>query len=298
MMNFSSEIKTFYEDRLDIIYSNDSLVRQIFGTPIGIKQNEKDRAAFEKTFRAYLEEAALTVSLIENETLTQSDPLLEVGGGIGMTYIFLQHKGYNIISIEPSDSGFNDYYATGKEFCVTLNTDTSNWLPLLGEETLSLGKKFKYIFSNNVLEHIPKIESTFDALKQVMSEDGQMIHNTVNYIIPYEPHFGIVLFPFFPKLTTLFKPKLKHSDMWNGLNFITTRKVRKMCRRLDMNVNFENKTMYNTFLRIKNDKEFAKRQRYFVPVVKVLDTLRLLNSFKYFPADLVTPMKFTIKHKK
>jgi len=297
-MNFSSEIKTFYEDRLDVIYSNATLVGQIFNTPIGAKQSEKDRAAFEKTLRAYLEEAALTVSLIENETLTQSDPLLEVGGGIGMTYIFLKHKGYNIISIEPSDSGFNDYYATGKEFCATLNTDTSNWLPLLGEETLSLGKKFKYIFSNNVLEHIPKIDSTFDALKQVMSEDGQMIHNTVNYIIPYEPHFGMVLFPFFPKLTALFKPKLKHSDMWNGLNFITTRKVRKMCRRLDMSVDFENKTMYNTFLRIKNDKEFAKRQRYFVPVVKVLDRLRLLNLFKYFPADLVTPMKFTIKHKK
>jgi 2-polyprenyl-3-methyl-5-hydroxy-6-metoxy-1,4-benzoquinol methylase len=293
----SQEIKQFYIENLDKILRNDIVKRMLLATPLGRRQDQDDEG-FKKTFIGYLNEAAITVSLIENSQISTSDKLLEVGGGVGLTYIFLTHKGYDIISIEPSDSGFDDYYSIGKVMCEIFDISTDNWYPYLVEDSLKLGKTFDCIFSNNVLEHIPNIEPSFKAMKQVLDQDGFMIHNTVNYIIPYEPHFGMLLVPGNPRFTEVLKPSLKESSMWKGLNFITTRKIAKICKKNSLQVGFDNQVMYQTVQRVTSEENFAQRHSFLVPVLKLVSFLKLTELFKYLPATLNTPMLFTVKHKK
>jgi len=293
---FSIDIRDFYHKRIELIKGNEKLVNFLLSTPIGKRQEGKENP-FEKTFNAYLEEAVVTVSLFRDLNINKSTTLLEVGGGVGLTYIYLKSLGVNIVSIEPSDSGFDDYFSIGRVFCSICEISDEDWHPLLGEEVTQLNTSFDVIFSNNVLEHVPTIDETFDALTLVLKPDGIMVHNTVNYIIPYEPHFGIFLFPGFPRLTQLFKPHLKNSDMWKGLNFITTSRMKGICKRLDLKADFDNQVMYRTFVRIKNDPHFAQRQKLFVPVIKIFDFLKLTELLKHIPARFNTPMKFSVKHK-
>ena len=134
----------------------------------------------------------------------------------GLTYSFLTARGLRITSLEPSDAGFGGYFEVGRRIQKVMGVDGSRWLPLKAEEATRTGNHFDVIFSNNVLEHIHDLDGTFRALKEVLKPDGSMIHNTVNYTVPYEPHFRIPLVPLFPRMTGWFKPSLRHSELWKG----------------------------------------------------------------------------------
>ena len=295
------DIKTFFQEKMDILYSDLDFRRAIFSSPLYKMYGNlaQDRAGFEKIVGIYIEEAALSVSLLNKVQATKEQVILEVGGGVGFTYAFLKNKGFNIYSIEPSDSesGYDDYFSIGKKVCQILAINTNNWINCLGKDIAKLGKKFDIIFSNNVLEHIIELEDTFNALKSCLTPNGMMIHNTVNYTIPFEPHYGIPLVPFFPKLTTVFKPHLKKESLWNGLNFITTNSLSKMSNRIDLSIEFERDIMYNAVNRLITDEGFKERHPKLIPLAKLLSKTGLINLFKVIPVALTTPIIFYLKHK-
>ncbi|PIR96808.1 MAG: hypothetical protein COT91_04625 [Candidatus Doudnabacteria bacterium CG10_big_fil_rev_8_21_14_0_10_41_10] len=299
MNNFS--IKDFYQSRIDKLFTDQQFRDQIIAQTV-FPENEiylsfPEREIFNKIFSHFLEEAELSLSLLDDIKFDRESKILEIGGGIGLVYAFLKSNGYKIYGLEPSEAGFSNYYDTAIHLFRVLEIDSATWYSYLAEESEKIGEEFDIVFSNNVFEHILNLKLTLDALKRVLKQDGVMVHNTVNYLFPYEPHFKIFLVPFWPRLTTLFRPDLKKSTLWKGLNFINTFKMSKMCRLSGLDIEYDRNALLNTFKRLENDGEFAKRQRRFIPVLKFLKYSGLIKTLKYFPACLTTPMRFQLKRK-
>jgi len=295
-MNIS--LTDFYLLHSDKLYGDPLFKKQIIGHQRFLKFDNilSERAVFDKILIQFLEEAELTLSLINDLDLTGKD-VLEIGGGLGFVYGYLQKAGINIYGIEPSDSGFDGYFNAAMQLFKIIDVDESHFYPFSAKECIKLNKQFDIIFSNNVLEHIPELDESFSAMKSVLDPYGLMVHNTVNYLIPYEPHFKMMLFPFYPKLTVLFKPSLRSSSLWNGLNFITTGKLKRICKIKNLSIEFKKDALYNTLLRLENDPMFAQRQKYFIPLYRVLKFTGLMKILVKIPIALTTPITFTIRRK-
>ncbi len=293
----AQSIVDFYFLYIDKLYENPVFKRQILNYQFEINRdisNEKD--LFKNILSIYLEEAKLTLSLLNNHDFTKQMSFLEIGGGSGLVYGFLKKQGYNIYGIEPCDSGFDGYYSAAIELFKVIDVDASNFRPFLAKDVEKLDASFDVIFSNNVFEHIPELEESIVCLKKILKVNGIMIHNTVNYFIPYEPHFQMLLLPFFPRYTELFKPSLKKLELWNGLNFITTHKLAKMCRTNGLKIDFMKDRLFKTFIRLDNDQAFAKRQKLFVSIYRFLKSTGLIKILNKIPIAFTTPITFTITH--
>jgi 2-polyprenyl-3-methyl-5-hydroxy-6-metoxy-1,4-benzoquinol methylase len=290
-----TKISDFYIFYIDQLFEDPVFRKQLLTYQFVARDNTlSDKEYFKKVLRSHLEEATLTLSIINDIPFTKKDSLLEIGSGMGLVYGYLKKQGYDIYGIEPCDSGFDGYFAAAQQLFKIIGVDGSHCYPYVAKETEKLNKQFDIIFSNNVLEHIPELEESISSLRKILKPAGMMVHNTVNYYIPYEPHFKMVLFPFFPRLTEQFKPSLKTSPLWNGLNFITTTKLRSICSSNDLNIEFKKDRLLKTFRRLDEDQGFAKRQKYFVPIyqfLKLTGTIRFLNKI---PSALTTPITFII----
>lgn len=295
----SSSLTDFYLSYFDKLYENSIIKKQLLDYSTFFKANNSlsDKESFKEVLIHYLEEAELTLSLIENLNFTKNDLLLEIGGGLGFVYGFLKKNSFDIYGIEPSDSSFDGYFNAAIRIFKIIDVDESNFHPLSAKECTKLNKQFDIIFSNNVLEHILELKQSFSVMKQVLKPNGLMIHNTVNYFVPYEAHLKMILVPFFPKLTEFFKPSLKKSSLWNGLNFITTNKLKKICKSNNLYIEFKKDRLQKTFFRLENNPQFAKRQGYFMPIYKILKLTGLIKIIDKIPIAFTTPITFTIKNR-
>lgn len=292
----------FYLSHIDKLYGDPIFKKLILEDLIldfqrFIKLNDilSEREMFEKILSSFFEEAELTLSLLNGLNFTKSSSLLEIGSGLGFVYGFLKKEGYDIYGMEPSDSGFNGFYNVAVQMLKIIGVDATHIYPLPAKECASIKQQFDIVFSNNVLEHVPEIEPSILALKNVLKPNGLMVHNTVNYFIPYEPHFNIVLFPLFPKLTVFFKPALRMSSLWNGLNFITTKKLKDICRLNNLDIDFKKDILQRTLVRLDTDPEFIIRHKFFIPLYKILKLTGLIKILKRIPVALTTPITFTIR---
>ena len=286
----------YYRSYTNAIYEDSDFRRYILGLQTSKLFDEAhqlgEKELFKKILDNLLEEAELTLSLISSQHITKTDSVLEVGGGLGLVYGFLKRQGYDIWGIEPSDSGFGGYFQAALQLFKMLGIDGSHFHPLSAKEATKLDARFDVIFSNNVLEHIPELEESISDLQKVLNPNGVMIHNTVNYLIPYEPHFKILLFPFFPRCTEFFKPVLKESPLWKGLNFITTYKLKRVCIANNLTIRFDTDRLLRTFTRLDTDPEFAKRQKYFIPIYMFLKSTGLIKFLDKIPIACTTPITF------
>lgn len=295
--NRDISLTDFYLARIDKLY-NDPLVKKRFlncPSTLTIDSSPNEREVFEKVLTLCLEEAESMLSLIQNFNFTKNDLLLEIGGGFGFIYGFLKKQGFNVYGIEPSDSGFDDYFHIANRIFKIIDVDGCNFYPLSAQECVKLNKQFDIIFSNNVLEHIPELEQALSAMKHSLKPNGAMVHNTVNYYIPFEPHFKMMILPFFPKLTEFFKPSLKKSSVWQSLNFITTGKLKKICKANHLKIEFKKDKLQKTLLRLENDPMFAERHKYFIPLYRILKLTRLIKIIDKIPIALTTPITITIR---
>lgn len=295
-------LTAFYFSYVDKLYNDPIYRKQILSYQRlqNFDNALSERELFEKILVVYLEEAELALSLIKDLNFKKEDLLLEVGGGNGFVYGFLKKLGFNIYGIEPSDSGsddagFSGFFNAARRLFKIIEVDDSHFYPLSAEECVKLDNQFDIIFSNNVLEHIPKLKESFLAMKNVLKPDGLMIHNTHNYFIPYEPHLKIALFPLFPRFTEFFRPNLKKSFLWNGLNFITTRKLKNLCKIVGLSIKFKKDVLQKTFFRLDTDRGFAERQKIFIPLYKILKLTRLIKILNKIPIVFTDPIVFTVK---
>lgn len=256
--------------------------------------SSQQASGFLDTLRA---EAHLGLRLIK-PFLSPGARILEVGSGMGLLAGYLGSRGLGITALEPGLGGFGVSAALARavqdrpEFAGLSRLD-------LPAEQLSpqTHGKFDFIYSVNVLEHIPLLEDALSAMGSALADGGTMLHTCPNYTVPYEPHFGVALIPFFPRWTGPLFGKGGHEELWDSLNFITAGRVKRICRRHAMSVEFQPGVLHQAFLRLEQDPEFRKRQSS-GPVVRLFLFLKasgLLSLLRFVPPTLSTPMVFRIR---
>jgi len=235
-----------------------------------------------------LEEAKYTLKLINKYDL-KNKKILEFGSGLGISSIVLSLNGYDITSFEPGGMGF--------EKNALLNQYLKKYFSLNFNSLDSLGDikcdTYDFFFSNNVLEHVDDIEKTILHLDLSLKNNGIMCHHMPNYIVPYEPHFGILFFPIFPKkMSFLVSKKITETGLWRSINFINVFDIKSYARKANSKVIFEKRLIYKAIGRVDEDQEFADRHNNLRKLIQFFRKTGILYLMKFLPVSLNTPMVF------
>lgn len=259
-----------------------------------VKRVKRPLPEVQALIHTYVNEARFGYTLIE-PYLTDDIRLLEVGAGVGILSACLQLSGYEVTGIEPSGPGFDLCYVIGQEIRSILGIEVTGFVNLAVEDLhkSTLGQ-FDLIYSVNVLEHLPNLDSAFLRMQSVLAPQGLMVHTCPNYHIPYEPHFGVMLVPFFPLLSKfILSQKITDTALWQSLNFITSTGMKRICKRNGLHIIFEPEVMYRTMQRMGDDYIFAERHQGIINYMyRFLSVTGLIYLLKIWPPIFSTPMIF------
>jgi len=221
--------------------------------------------------------------------------ILEVGAGTGVLGAYLHSKGWNITMLEPARIGFEAHAHLFKRVASELGFPADRLLLCRIEDMeADEGQRFGMIFSNNVLEHVDDVKECLTQMHAMLSDSGKMVHNCPNYLVPYEPHFGLPLLPGAPAMTKYLLPRgIKESGLWKSLNFITARRVSAIAEECGARLEFQNAVFYDALSRLEDDPEYARRHHIIHKLTRALNFIGLLQVFKIIPAKMATPMIFT-----
>jgi len=256
------------------------------------------KAEIQALFDTFSNESLVTLDLILAD-LDTGQCILEVGAGLCLTSLFLKQQGYNIIALEPALGGF-DIFESVKN--ALLNHFSDLELQVISEPAEQLNTiqhgSFDLIFSNYVIEHIPEWRLALNKMASVLTPDGKMLHSCPNYTIPYEPHYGTLVFRHFPTFSKrIFLPKDCDLGIWNSLNFITLREIKSFCISEKLSYTFKRELLYLAFKRIGDDPLFKQRhQGMAASLASVLLATGLVKLLKYIPPACATPLIVEIKN--
>lgn len=212
--------------------------------------------------------------------------ILEVGGGILALAVQLSSEDYR--------EGFN-----GIDFIMRL------YLELADSEDLAIHilqdqiedckfkGKFHYIFSINVMEHLKDPYSTMAQLVSYLEEGGVYRFLCPNYDFPYEPHFSKILVrrkngAFYLGRSALKWNKVATLDsegLYFSLNFITTRKVKKVARLEGFTLELNQNIYHELVLRAFQDPILARRHPTLFRLVQIIKQLGLISFLKFWPTN-------------
>lgn len=240
--------------------------------------------------------AVLATSLEESEFtlrwlapwLADGSRVLEVGSGLGLTSAYLSSTGIDVCSIEPGGVGFERYERVNPRLREELGISHPHLTLPVEDITVEAAGTFDLVFSNNVLEHVTDVDRTLGALSTVLRPGGVMVHNCPNYHVPYEPHFGVPLLPGWPARTAHLLPdRIASSGLWQSLNFVTARQVRRVAERHGATVDFERGVLADAFDRF-GEPEFAQRHRI---LARLAGPIRVVTPLlRRIPPSMATPM--------
>ena len=264
----------------------------------------RDRPDLLEKLDTYLNEVPVALDLLA-PLLDAVAPrrILEVGSGIGAVTACLRAEGHDVVAIEPAGPGFEDMRLLQQTIEATVaalrsGAASSDASPLpIGVDDLdpAVHGRFDVVFSANVLEHVPDPISALARMHSVLVEGGVQRHVCPNYAFPYEPHFFLPIVPFVPSLTRLLLPgRITQTGLWESLNFVTARQVRRWARRASVEVRFNRGVLAEAVERFLADPVFAERHAGLRRVVRLLQRLGVVPLLRRLPAGLVSPMRFTV----
>jgi len=249
---------------------------------------------------AIVNEAHLALRLLQWGGLSPGQRVLEVGAGAGLLTAYLQSRGVDLVAIEPIGSGF-EATSVLREIVQDSVGIVPRILPIEARE-LDPGQhgSFDLIFSINVIEHFQPLNQNLDGLAHVLRPGGVQVHTCPNYWVPYEPHYGIALVPFAPRLTSrLWARRLRKQPLWRSLNFITSSDVRAYAARHGFELTFEKATLANSLQRMLDEDAFAERHP---PALRsaaaIAKQTGLISVFRHLPPALVTPMTISLRRRR
>lgn len=249
----------------------------------------------EDRLKTYLNEVNVGFAVVRPH-LSADNRVLEVGSGLGLLSALLAHLKYRIVSIEPGGHGF-DFLGHARKAIERLGLASVEERLAIEVEALDPSRHgmFDFIFSINVLEHVRDLEASLRGMASVLKQNGHMLHMCPNYAFPYEPHTGVLLFPFVPRFTRIVLPsRVVQSDIWQSLNFVTAGEVRRLALRSDLQVTFHPGLLSDMFERMRDDRIFAARH-----AGSMIGIARRAVSpawLRRLPARFASPMLFELRH--
>ncbi|RME61127.1 MAG: class I SAM-dependent methyltransferase [Caldilineae bacterium] len=246
--------------------------------------------------QTFMNEARATLMLVEDMIRPEAS-CLEVGAGLCLFSLYLKRQGIRIKALEPAIGGYGAFAAIRTAL---LDHFSGPRLTILECPAQELRRErhgeFDVIFSNNVLEHIPEWPLALQAMIGVLAPNGIMRHACPNYSIPYEPHYGVPVFRHWPGLSRrLFLPASADPEIWDSLNFICHRDIRRFCAAHGLSCRFEKGLLYRAMARLLKDPVFQSRHQGAVTrLARLLHRSGLLGLLKNVPPALATPMIFDI----
>ncbi len=263
-------------------------------------RRDQGRQAAAVAWDAQVGNAVAALKMIEsslpNKDSIDEGAILEVGGGLGLLHAWLRRRGLPITSLEPGLAGHPESYALAVRALALLGCDGSEFLPLLAEQAPSLGRRFALIFSYNVLEHLSDLPGSLTALATCLLPGGRMRHSCPNYRVPYEPHFGLPLWPLSPRWLERWLPALRDDELWRGLNFLSASDLQRWAAAHGLVARFDDAQTYRTFLRLESEPSFSDKHPRLFRLGRLLRRLRLLSLLRYLPPTWMTPMQVTFCH--
>lgn len=292
-MNIKSARQTVY-DEVDL--HRTKIVDDVFE----LLEHTIDKVEISRLIDIYWEESVFMLSLLEPylSKFSKASRILEVGAGTGILSHILTNAGYHVCCIEPGANSFGFMPFLAKVITGTLKSSgiATAVIEDVRVEEYSAEKKFDFIFSAHVLEHISNKSQSFAILADLLQPSGLMVHLCPNYIIPYEPHIGKVLVPFLGAKNKYIymKSYQKQKELWDGVNFISSIQVLRLARINHLEVTFRNDILGIYVERFIQASELRSRHdnwlfRLFVKSI-------LLAGLRHIvPGYLQSPMLFELR---
>jgi SAM-dependent methyltransferase len=222
--------------------------------------------------------------------------VLEVGAGAGLFSAFLVSLGVELVAIEPVTEGFG-FMTALQQAARNVLPAVPELLPIPASELRSeIHGTFQLVLSVNVIEHFQPFAANFAGLARVLAPEGVSVHTCPNYTFPYEPHYGIALVPFFPRLTPLLAGRrIAKEATWRSLNFVTARQLRKQARQHGLSIAFRPGTMADAVQRLESDRQFASRHEGVATrLAAAMLGLGFGSALRHLPTSVASPMTFQL----
>jgi SAM-dependent methyltransferase len=242
-----------------------------------------------ESWKTYVNEAKWGWDLISPSvmSLPTGSQIYELGAGPQALSAQVAAQGMVVTAIEPSGSGFSIMAALGERVrkLASKSEITYTIIDAAGEDYVRK-ESFDFAFSVNVMEHVVDISSVLDNVLASLKTGATYQFVCPNYAFPFEPHFS------FPTLIhkgltdkLISKSAIKASKasdpqgLWNSLNWITHRKVKKWAKDNDnVSITFSNRALQMYVTRAQNDPIFVQRHRALSQIAMMINPLLLVIS--------------------
>lgn len=252
-------------------------------------------AEVERHTRMALAESAQTLAVLRGLEVPVGARILEVGAGLGVTSNFLASQGASVIALEPGGGGFEAHARLSVSLAAVLQTGLELRNDPVESLTPERDGRFDLIYSNNVLEHVADPIDALRVLQALVDSRGVSVHSCPNYVVPFEPHFGIPLVPLRPASTARLLPqRVRGSGLWQSLNFVTSADVRTTASHLGCEVIFRPGVLAASLRRLDDDAEFRRRHPALGRLGSLLTRFRIPDAAARLPATWSTPMDFAL----
>jgi SAM-dependent methyltransferase len=162
----------------------------------------------------YLEECRARLGLRPQETR-----VLDWGCGRGEAVLWLRDRGYEARGIDIEDA----YVERGRELLRQRGQDET-LLQVIEPpaRTAFADGEFHYVFSDQVLEHVPELEPVLREIARVTAPDGATFHSFPAHLHPVEDHLKMPFVHYLPKnrsryVWVLLLVLLGRGPRWNQL---------------------------------------------------------------------------------
>ena len=261
-----------------------------------------DQDPFYQDFLTYYEEAQFALKLFEHKikALSKDANILEIGSGIGLLSNQIANLGFrNITCVEPDAKGFGNMWRIAK-YVEAHPRYKSNNLTNFHDviEKLDTLKKFDFVFSFNVMEHVSQPSLVLRHIYQLLSPEGEYYFVCPNYVFPYEGHFNIPIVINKKITKIIFNKKirlLKANEplcLWESLNWINPFLIKKSLPP-DSQIAFRKEATNLYFSRLNSDPSFNLRKGVLVKFI----ALALRPLITLLPTQLKPVIECSIRKK-
>ena len=131
-------------------------------------------------------------------------------------------------------------------------------------------------------------KTLINQLPQLLNKEGICLILCPNYSFPFESHFNIpiilnkeITFKIFKKKILNHEDKFNCLGLWKSLNFVKKKDLIKAIKgKINLDYSIHDEINFFLIERLKKDKEFLKRKRFFYYLTIFIENLKLLRLLK------------------